>query len=135
MELTAASIDGSKSSATSALHGYLAWCKKHRMRISPCQLQLALTDTGSKVFIKRRAKLHILRLFLVTEQTFSRLVEALGDMFESVRSTVFRSTKFFFNRDEVAKKQGNGSEIDQPSKKARALRLTNTDPAKTPAKR
>ena len=32
-------------------------------------------------------------------------------------------------------KQGNGSEIDQPSKKARALRLTNTDPAKTPAKR
>jgi hypothetical protein len=134
MELIAASIDGSKSSATSALHGYLAWCKKHRMRISPRQLQLALTDTSSKVFIKRGAKLHVLWLFLVTEQTFSCLVEALGDMFESVRSTVFGSTKFFFNRDEV-EKQGNGSEIDQPSKKARALRLTNTDPAKTPVKR
>ena len=104
------------------------------MRISPRQLQLALTDTGSKVFIERRAKLHILRLFLVTEQTFSRLVEALGDMFESVRSTVFGSTKFFFDKNELAK-TGNGSEIDQPSKKARALRLTNTDPAKTPAKR
>jgi hypothetical protein len=54
-------------------------------------------------------------------------------MFEGVRSTVFGTTKLILNRDEV-EKQGNGSEIDQPSKKARALRLTNTDPAKTPAK-
>jgi len=90
----AASIDGLKSSATSTLGRYLAWRKWHRKRHSPRQLQLALTDTSSRVFIKRRAELYILGLFLVTEQTLGRLVEALGDVFESVRSTVFGATKF-----------------------------------------
>ena len=77
--------------------------------------------------------MYILRLFLVTEQTLSRLVEALCDMFEGVGSTVLGTTQLILHRDEVAKRD-SGSDIDQPSKKARALRLTNTDPAKTPAK-
>jgi hypothetical protein len=63
-----------------------------------------LADTGSKVFIEGRTELYILRLFFVTEQTLGRLVEAFGDMFEGVGSTVFGTTKLILHRDEVAKR-------------------------------
>jgi hypothetical protein len=74
-----------------------------------------LTDTGGKVFIKRRTKLHILWLFLVTEQTLSRLVETLSDMFEGVRSTVFGTSKLIFE-------EGTGSPANEHRSSKDAIR-------------
>ena len=102
MELKAASIDGSKSSATSALDPTLIKAfQVARDSYSPCQLQLTLTDTDTEVLIKRRTELNILGLLQVAKQTLSRFIKALGDMFQGVLGTIFGTAKLILRADEV----------------------------------
>jgi hypothetical protein len=93
-----------------------------------------LTDTDTGVLIKRRTKLNILRFLLITKQTLSRFVKALGDMFKGVWCAVFGTAKLIWRADEGTLPV-NGVENYSPSRNARALRLTKTEPAKTPGTR
>jgi hypothetical protein len=51
-------------------------------------------------------------------------------MFEGVLGAIFGIAKLVLGADEVRQTMGTGNY--QPSRNARALRLTKTDPAKTP---
>lgn len=76
--------------------------------------------------------MNVLGILLITKQTLGRLVKAFSDMFEGISGAVFGTAKLFLGADEVL--QTTGAENYQPSKNARARRLTKTDPAKTPGK-
>ena len=76
--------------------------------------------------------MNVLGILLITKQTLSGFVEAFGDMFQGILGAIFGTMKLTLRADEVL--QTTRAENYQPSKNARARRLTKTDPAKTPGK-
>ena len=76
--------------------------------------------------------MNVLGILLITEQPLSRFIKAFSNVFEGILGAIFGTAKLILHVDEVL--QTTEAENYQPSKNARARRLTKTDPAKTPGK-
>ena len=93
MEETAASIEGSKSSATSSL--WTQDIRKVESRLIvflPSQPQLSATNSDVIISVEGTAERKVLNFGPFAEQPFGRFVKPFGDVIQHSRSAVLRRT-------------------------------------------
>ena len=124
-------MDGSNNAATSSLkRAVLDGCEHGDEICLPGQFQLTTSDADIHVFVQRRTKRDELKLLVVPEEPFRGLVEALCDMIQRVGRTISGIPQLLCSRYQ---RRSMDDKVDTlPSKNFLALRLTNTEPAKTP---
>ena len=72
--------------------------RRNFKRNLPRKLELSTPDVHARVLVKRRAERDVLRLVLVSEEPFGRLVETFCDVVERIRRAVFGVSQFVWSR-------------------------------------
>lgn len=95
MDVMAAWMEGSKSSATSALYrcelGKVQW----EASDIPGQFERSTTYTDNQILVEWRTERNPLDIILIAEQSFRRFVEPLGNVIDRVGRSVSGALEFF----------------------------------------